>query len=174
MKKLSLSLIFLLMLPTLSPAFNGNCAMIGSFTLVGAAIGAGSYLIYKKKSSDKIKKTDLVLAALCGGIPGSFMGGIICLFDTIFPQEPIDQLKQDIDRAIRRNEETKKALEEIITTNQQFANKAKDLQNKLDNIAKSQARAEKIELFHNPEFKKKPKEEQLALFNEIDKKYGLK
>lgn len=72
MKKLSLVLIFLLIFPTLSPAFNRNWAIAGGSSLVGACIGTGCYLIWHKNQSTNkpINKVHLALSTLFGGIGG--------------------------------------------------------------------------------------------------------
>jgi hypothetical protein len=84
MKPISLFLAFVLMLPTTSPAFNRNQAIvISTATYIGGTIGAVSYFLYKKKKhpNKPINKASLVLWTLAGAASGALGGaGLAYIF----------------------------------------------------------------------------------------------
>lgn len=111
MKKLSLFLIFLLILPTLSPAFNRNWAIAGGSTVVGAAVGATCYLLYKKnQSSNKpVNKVNLALSTFLGGISGLLGSHILThLFKT---KSGPGHYETDVEKARKEVEEQTRLAE---------------------------------------------------------------
>lgn len=122
MKKMSLFLVFLLMLPNLSFSISREVIIVGGSTLAGAGAGAGYY--FSKHSSDQpIVKHTLIGAILLGGGLGFLGGGLLVHIikalsskKEIIYETDVKALQERVEKELR--EETQKIVTEYKTKKQ--------------------------------------------------------